>query len=551
LLIRKIFITKTGKIMTSKSKKILPLVFMSTVLVAPSHAITITTSSDTSFLLDTLFTDSSGISIQGGSLSFGDIDEFTGSINSIGAYTNSSGTYGLPFTGIVLSTGNVLDYIDGPNTETEKTTSFSDNSATPEQNELLNPITGTGTSHFDVTQLNIQFSVAPNVDTISFNAVFGSEEYPEFVGSSFNDGFGIYVNGQNVAGAIPTGGEAALPININHPDFIPHDDPVLGSLTTELDGVLAPNGNPVLRFDIPVESGSIDNTMTIIIGDRSDSTLDTTVYIATLGEPGSNPAIPVLPSNGLPDENGTFNFEIFINGDGLGTDFTQPIWIDPVVAIGYTYAIAEGSNFSGVVMPDLAIIDDPNGYELWLWNGTDFVFHSNILSGDSFDFTTLDPNGVDRFQIRGVDAALELDPLNPKAFPTGIVFNNFGLVKLSMTPIIEDDTDDVEISILDQIVALKTASWNQVSDRPVRITANARLAQAIHYYNIAAANFRQNKHSIGNKYLILVKNSINKFISTLERGVTKNKFPKTEILPLLEAAESLIVDINFIMESSQ
>ncbi len=298
---------------------------------------------------------------------------------------------------------------------------------------------------------------------------------------------------------------------------------------------------------VPVEPGSIDNTMTIIIGDRADSVVDTTVYIATLGEPGSSPSIPVLPSNGVPDENGTFNFEIFINEDGLGTDFTQPIWIDPVVAIGYTYEIIDGANFSGVVMPDLAIIDDPNGYELWLWNGIDFVFHRNIASGNSFDFTTLDPNGVDRFQIRGVDAALDLDPLNPKAFPTGIVFNNSGLVSLSMTPIVVDDSDDVEISILDQIVALKTASWNQVSDRPVRITANAPLAMAIHYNNIAAVNFRQNKHSIGNKYLILARSSIKKFIATLELGVSKNKFPESEVLPLLEAANSIIADINYLM----
>ena len=69
------------------------------------------------------------------------------------------------------------------------------------------------------------------------------------------------------------------------------------------------------------------------------------------------------------------------------------------------------------------------------------------------------------------------------------------------------------VTILDQINALKTASWNQVSDRPFRITANAPLAQAIQYYNIAAANYRQNKKSIGDRYLRIAISSINKYIN--------------------------------------
>ena len=41
-----------------------------------------------------------------------------------------------------------------------------------------------------------------------------AEEFPEFVGDSFIDGFGLFVNGENVAFA---NGD---PINVNHPDFL-------------------------------------------------------------------------------------------------------------------------------------------------------------------------------------------------------------------------------------------------------------------------------------------------------------------------------------------
>ncbi len=103
--------------------------------------------------------------------------------------------------------------------------------------------------------------------------------------------------------------------------------------------------------------------------------------------------------------------------------------------------------------------------------------------------------------------------------------------------------------ILDQIVALKAASWSQVSDRPVRITANAPLAQAIHYINIAAANYRQNKFSIGNKYLKLVMSSINKFKSILELGISKGKFSEAEVQSLLETADSIISEIHYLMDN--
>jgi len=180
-------------------------------------------------------------------------------------------TYNLTKPGIVLSSGNVKDYESGPN-QTSGNSWFYNVRATPQQENLLDPITGVGTNnfrHFDATQLDIVFDLAPGFDRVEFKVVFGSEEYPEFVGSPFIDGFGLYLNGSNIAFT------AGAPININHPSMRPLPG-------TELDGVLAPGGNPILTFSAALPAGSISNTLTIIICDTTDDALDTTVFVSSL-----------------------------------------------------------------------------------------------------------------------------------------------------------------------------------------------------------------------------------------------------------------------------
>ena len=76
----------------------------------------------------------------------------------------------------------------------------------------------TGEPTFDATVL--EFDFVPNADTLFFSYVFGSEEYNEFVGS-FNDVFGFFVNGQNVA-LIPG---TNTPVSIN---TINNGNPAIG-----------------------------------------------------------------------------------------------------------------------------------------------------------------------------------------------------------------------------------------------------------------------------------------------------------------------------------
>jgi hypothetical protein len=55
---------------------------------------------------------------------------------------------------------------------------------------------------------SIEFDCKPIEDTLMFNFAFGSEEYPEYVGSAFNDAFGIFMSGPGITGEVNV---AALP----------------------------------------------------------------------------------------------------------------------------------------------------------------------------------------------------------------------------------------------------------------------------------------------------------------------------------------------------
>lgn len=244
------------------------------------HAISITQNTNALGLAAAATSGASGLTVTGATLS-GHTDGLGAA--SSGTYTNASGTYNGIGSGIILSTGNVSDYGDGPNTETSRTTAYGV-AATAAQETLLDPITGGTFDHFDTTQLDLTFD--STTGKVFFTVVFGSEEYSEFVGSSYIDGYGFYLNGVNIA---QVGGQ---PVNVNHPAL-------MNLPGTEFDGILAPGGNPVLLFSgIALPTG---NKLTFIATDTSDEVLDSAVYISSLSgvNPVPAPAAVWLLGSGL------------------------------------------------------------------------------------------------------------------------------------------------------------------------------------------------------------------------------------------------------------
>jgi hypothetical protein len=156
---------------------------------------------------------------------------------------------------------------------------------------------------------------------------------------------------------------------------------------------------------------------------------DSSTGILRFDPAGSTADVPLLP---LSVDGGAFGFEINVSG-GLGS--SSPIFIDPIVAIGYDYLVTGGPLFSSVLLP-MGIGDDL--YDLFVWNGSSYDFLQTLMGGVTFTFSS----PVDRFRIRGIEVGAGLDPNDPNAFVTGLTFSGMGTANVTMTPLTFDTDAD-------------------------------------------------------------------------------------------------------------
>jgi len=115
------------------------------------------------------------------------------------------------------------------------------------------------------------------------------------------------------------------------------------------------------------------------------------------------------------------------------TNPSDPVYIDPAVAIGYDYFVDSGPDISAVLLPSVG----DNLYDLWLWDSlADSWVDSgvDITGGLKYDFAMGD---VDRFRILGIEASAGLDPADVTAFVTGLWFTGTGPVTMRQVPIPE------------------------------------------------------------------------------------------------------------------
>lgn len=123
-----------------------------------------------------------------------------------GRFTGGSTIVGLE-DGIVLSSGNIST-LAGPNLADD--TSY--DNGFPGDTDLDHLIPGYTT--FDATFLEFDFT-CDNPTVVSFQYVFASEEFNEWVGSPYNDVFGFFLNGTNIAVAPAVCSGAGLAVAIN------------------------------------------------------------------------------------------------------------------------------------------------------------------------------------------------------------------------------------------------------------------------------------------------------------------------------------------------
>jgi PEP-CTERM motif len=141
--------------------------------------------------------------------------------------------------------------------------------------------------NFDTTSLKFDFT--STTGNVFFQYVFGSEEYNEFVNSSFNDQFELLLNGVNIA-LVPGGGGVVSINNVNcgsNSAFYRNNDnaingcPSLG-LSIQYDGLTT-----ILTATGAVVAGAT-NTFEFRIFDRGDNILDSGVYIKAGSFSGDN-----------------------------------------------------------------------------------------------------------------------------------------------------------------------------------------------------------------------------------------------------------------------
>jgi hypothetical protein len=219
---------------------------------------------------------------------------YSGANAATGTYTGGAGNVG--FDGIVMATG--LASTVGPDLPFKTSNLL----FTPGDAELT-AIAGVPT--FDAAILSFEI-VPASGDSVYFEYVFASDEYPEFAGGPFADAFILKVNGVNCAviGAPP------VPISINTVNsftnssfYRTNSDPNLSAeaMTT------------VLTCRAAVNPG-VPNTVKLAIADGFDRAVDSWVFIKAGSfstEPPAGPnADPVLApiANQAVNEGSTLNF---------------------------------------------------------------------------------------------------------------------------------------------------------------------------------------------------------------------------------------------------
>lgn len=138
--------------------------------------VTITTTTNTATLANAIAAGNSGITLTGTpTLSAGS------STTVSGTFTTSGSALGLT-SGIVLGTGN---------------TSLVPGSPLPAGNLQTagSAISNAGANEFDVATFTFSFIPNPGVNRMSIASVFASEEYNEYVNSTFTDNFSMVING--------------------------------------------------------------------------------------------------------------------------------------------------------------------------------------------------------------------------------------------------------------------------------------------------------------------------------------------------------------------
>lgn len=289
---------------------------------------------------------------------------------------------------LLLSSGNAS--IGSTNTSG----SFTGNNGMPGYAPLEGVLTAAGFSALthDAAVLTITFTVTdPTATTVSLDALFGSEEFPEYI-NSYVDIAGVFVDGQDYAFFDvnqPSTPLSVLSQNVSSGYFLNNSTATAAGvpptpLTTEYDGV-----SHKLTISGSLDPTKTEHTLTIAVADTGDFVLDSGIFISNLKAGTGGVGINLSPI-AADDALSVNAVGPAVIGALLGNDSdpnNDALTITSIaglaVAIGGTVDLASGAKVT--LNTDGTIAYDPNGA------------FSGIPSGqggaDQFTYTISDGKG--------------------------------------------------------------------------------------------------------------------------------------------------------------
>jgi hypothetical protein len=249
---------------------------------ASAQALTISPTNDQNTLVNNLLDLNSGITVNPNSINY------VGGNNASGTFSDGSVIgFDPDDSGIILTTGNA-DNAEGPNSADNTTTG----NGLPGDFDLDTLIPGSPVTQ-DATILEFDFETTTG--DLFFDYIFASEEYNEFTNSQFNDVFGFFLDGQNIAlipgtntpvaintvnGGNPFGTNASNPDLYNNND---PNDPGPSSFNIEYDGFT----DVFTAQAMGLSPGT--HTIKLAIADTGDANLDSAVLIDNFTDVPSSP----------------------------------------------------------------------------------------------------------------------------------------------------------------------------------------------------------------------------------------------------------------------
>jgi hypothetical protein len=212
--------------------------------------------------------------------------QFTGQPQAIGSFICDSCNLGL-LKGVVMTTG----LIEGDNSPVGPNNQYNAG--------FDNGYSGTSLIPDSYNAAVLEFDITSLVDTIQFRYVFGSDEYPEYVGSQFNDQFRIFIEGPGINGVqdlnyIPSGiyagintinaqSNSAYFVYNGEGDNAPYNE---SDYYIQYDGFTVP-----LMAKVAVQTEQTYH-LTIVVADKADGIYDSGVFLEQCEECDYNASVP-------------------------------------------------------------------------------------------------------------------------------------------------------------------------------------------------------------------------------------------------------------------